>query len=143
MPDVDGLEVLSRLKASAPDTAVIVMTAHGSVRSAVEAMQRGAYDYLTKPFDNDVVRALLEHGALVDLPNASGVTPFMSAAGVGTRTGGGRTVAGVAPNPSSPSSRAFTHSCPARSPQWVKTETLSPAANSELEHSSRAYHGNR
>ena len=34
-------------------------------------------------FDNDVVRALLAHGALVDLPNASGVTPFMAAAGVG------------------------------------------------------------
>jgi two-component system nitrogen regulation response regulator GlnG len=60
MPDLDGLEVLSRLKASAPDTAVIVMTAHGSVRSAVEAMQRGAYDYLTKPFDNDEVRLLAE-----------------------------------------------------------------------------------
>src|SRR4029078_8021483 len=40
-------------------------------------------------FDNDVVRLLPEHGALVDLPNASGVTPFMAAAGVGTRTGGG------------------------------------------------------
>jgi ankyrin repeat protein len=40
-------------------------------------------------FDHVVVRALLEHGALVDLPNASGVTPFMSAAGIGTRTGAG------------------------------------------------------
>ena len=40
-------------------------------------------------FDNDVVRALLAHGALVDLPNASGVTPLMSAAGIGTRTGAG------------------------------------------------------
>jgi len=38
-------------------------------------------------YDNDVVRLLLEHGALVDLPNASGVTPFMAAAGIGTRTG--------------------------------------------------------
>jgi ankyrin repeat protein len=38
-------------------------------------------------FDNDVVKALLAHGALVDLPNASGVTPFMAAAGVGTRNG--------------------------------------------------------
>jgi len=38
-------------------------------------------------FDNDVVRALLAHNALVDLPNASGVTPFMAAAGVGARTG--------------------------------------------------------
>ncbi len=60
MPGLDGLEVLSRLRASAPDTAVIVMTAHGSVRAAVEATQRGAYDYLTKPFDNDEVRLLVD-----------------------------------------------------------------------------------
>ena len=39
-------------------------------------------------FDNEVVRLLLKHGALVDLPNASGVTPFMAAAGIGTRGGG-------------------------------------------------------
>jgi len=39
-------------------------------------------------FDNEVVRLLLTHGALVDLPNASGVTPFMAAAGIGTRGGG-------------------------------------------------------
>ncbi len=49
-------------------------------------------------FDNDVVRALLEHGALVDLPNASGVTPFMSAAGIGTRTGSGVLGPGVPDN---------------------------------------------
>ncbi|PYM65421.1 MAG: two-component system response regulator [Candidatus Rokuibacteriota bacterium] len=60
MPGLDGLEVLSRLRTEVPETAVIVMTAHGSVRSAVEAMQRGAYDYLTKPFDNDEVRLLVE-----------------------------------------------------------------------------------
>jgi uncharacterized protein len=40
-------------------------------------------------YDNEALRLLLEHGALVDLPNASGVTPFMAAAGVGTRTTGG------------------------------------------------------
>jgi ankyrin repeat protein len=48
--------------------------------------------------DNDVVRVLLEHGALVDLPNASGVTPFMAAAGVGTRTTGGVLGPGPAEN---------------------------------------------
>ena len=60
MPGLDGLEALSRLRAESPETAVIVMTAHGSVRSAVEAMQRGAYDYLAKPFDNDEVLLLVE-----------------------------------------------------------------------------------
>jgi len=49
-------------------------------------------------FDNDVVRALIAHGALVDLPNASGVTPFMAAAGIGTRTGGGVLGPGVPDN---------------------------------------------
>ena len=49
-------------------------------------------------FDNDVVRALLEHGALVDLPNASGVTPFMAAVGIGTRTAAGVLGAGPPEN---------------------------------------------
>jgi ankyrin repeat protein len=49
-------------------------------------------------FDNEVVRLLLEHGALVDLPNASGVTPFMAAAGIGTRTGGGVLGPGIPDN---------------------------------------------
>jgi ankyrin repeat protein len=49
-------------------------------------------------FDNDVVRALLARGALVDLPNASGVTPFMAAAGVGTRIGAGVLGPGVPDN---------------------------------------------
>jgi ankyrin repeat protein len=49
-------------------------------------------------FDNDVVRLLLDHGALVDLPNASGVTPFMAASGIGTRTGGGVLGPGVPDN---------------------------------------------
>jgi ankyrin repeat protein len=51
-------------------------------------------------FDNDVVHALLAHGALVDLPNASGVTPFMAAAGIGTRTGPG------VPGPGAPQNAA-------------------------------------
>jgi len=60
MPGLDGLTVLSRLRTDAPETAVIVMTAHGSVRAAVEAMQRGAYDYVQKPFDNDEALLLVE-----------------------------------------------------------------------------------
>jgi ankyrin repeat protein len=49
-------------------------------------------------FDDEVVRALLDHGALVDLPNASGVTPFMAAVGIGTRTVPGVLGPGVAEN---------------------------------------------
>ncbi len=50
MEPIDGLTLLKRTLEVAPAAQVIVMTAHGSIESAVEAMRRGAYDYLTKPF---------------------------------------------------------------------------------------------
>ncbi|HEX3015344.1 MAG TPA: sigma-54 dependent transcriptional regulator [Desulfobacteria bacterium] len=68
MPGMDGLSVLSELKAKEPDIMVIMITAHGSTASAVEAMKRGAYDYINKPFDIDelklVVAKALEVGQL-------------------------------------------------------------------------------
>ncbi|HXH83686.1 MAG TPA: nitrogen regulation protein NR(I) [Candidatus Tectomicrobia bacterium] len=60
MPGVDGLEALSRMRAARPDVTVVVMTAHGTMDTAIQAMQRGAYDYLTKPFDLDEVLLLAE-----------------------------------------------------------------------------------
>ena len=60
MPGLDGLTVLQRLRASRPDALVIVMTAHGTMEIAIQAMQRGAYDYLAKPFDIDEVLLLAE-----------------------------------------------------------------------------------
>ncbi len=53
MPDLDGLEVLRAVRAHAPDTQVIVMTGYGTIESAVEAMRRGALDYVSKPFKED------------------------------------------------------------------------------------------
>jgi DNA-binding NtrC family response regulator len=50
MPRVSGLDLLRRIKASQPDTTVLIMTAHGSVERAVEAMREGAADFVTKPF---------------------------------------------------------------------------------------------
>jgi DNA-binding NtrC family response regulator len=63
MPGADGFEVLRAVKARAPETEVIMMTAYATVHDAVEAMKQGAYDYLQKPFDPDdaslvVARAL-------------------------------------------------------------------------------------
>ncbi len=60
-------------------------------RFADDLLTTGATPLLraAQTFDDDVVRALLAHGALVDLPNASGVTPFMAAAGIGARLGSG------------------------------------------------------
>jgi DNA-binding NtrC family response regulator len=51
MPEMDGLTLLKKIKETDPDIAVIMMTAHGAIQDAVEAMKLGAYDYLLKPFD--------------------------------------------------------------------------------------------
>ncbi len=53
MPSMDGIELLEKIKAKDHDLPVIMMTAHGTVDKAVEAMQKGAYSYILKPFDND------------------------------------------------------------------------------------------
>ncbi len=53
MPQMDGIELLEKIKENDPDIPVIMMTAHGTVDKAVEAMQKGAYTYIMKPFDNE------------------------------------------------------------------------------------------
>ena len=53
MPTLDGIELLERIKEKDPGLPVIMMTAHGTVEKAVEAMQKGAYNYILKPFDNE------------------------------------------------------------------------------------------
>ena len=60
MPDASGLELLSRLKAGDPHRPVILITAHGTVETAVEAIKEGALDFLTKPLDHDKLKATLE-----------------------------------------------------------------------------------
>jgi len=69
MPGLDGLELLRQIKAKSHDTQFILMTAFGTVESAVRAMKEGAYDYLSKPIDMQRLRALvlkaLEFQALV------------------------------------------------------------------------------
>ena len=56
MPKVDGLQVLKTVKDLSPDTVVIVITAFASTETTVEAMKEGAYDYITKPFQNDEMK---------------------------------------------------------------------------------------
>jgi two-component system nitrogen regulation response regulator GlnG len=60
MPNLDGLAALARMREIRGDACVVVMTAHGTMETAIQAMQRGAYDYLTKPFDLDEVLLLAE-----------------------------------------------------------------------------------
>ncbi len=56
MPAINGLEVLKKAKEIYPDIKVIVITAFGTIETAVEAIKLGAYDYITKPFNNDDLR---------------------------------------------------------------------------------------
>jgi DNA-binding NtrC family response regulator len=60
MAGLDGLGLLKKIKERYPDTQVIMMTAYGSEKIAVEAMKAGARDYLVKPFDNDEVKILVQ-----------------------------------------------------------------------------------
>jgi two-component system, NtrC family, response regulator PilR len=60
MPDGSGLDVLSLAKERSEETEVIVMTAHSTVETAIEAMKRGAYDFVTKPFATSELRAVVQ-----------------------------------------------------------------------------------
>ena len=60
MPGIDGLKVLERAKELDPDCPVILMTAYGTVETAVKAMKEGAYDYILKPFELEEMNVLVE-----------------------------------------------------------------------------------
>jgi DNA-binding NtrC family response regulator len=63
LPDLDGLKVLEKIKQRDSDMIIIMITATRTVKTAVEAMKLGAYDYITKPFDTDEL-CLIIHRAL-------------------------------------------------------------------------------
>jgi DNA-binding NtrC family response regulator len=60
LPDVDGLELLRKFKQTSPDTEVIVITGHGSIAKAVDAMKAGAYSFVEKPIEPDTLLAVLD-----------------------------------------------------------------------------------
>jgi two-component system, NtrC family, response regulator PilR len=60
MPQGDGYTILRNVKKLHPDTIVIMITAYGSLESAIEAMKEGAYDYISKPFDVNDVKTLIQ-----------------------------------------------------------------------------------
>ncbi len=53
--DINGLDLMEKIKKSSPDTPVIIMTAFGSIEMAVQAMHKGAFNFITKPFDRDTL----------------------------------------------------------------------------------------
>jgi DNA-binding NtrC family response regulator len=63
MPGMDGMQLLEKLKEVQPSLVVIMITGYATIKSAVEAIQKGAYDYLPKPFTPDEVRVIIERAA--------------------------------------------------------------------------------
>jgi DNA-binding NtrC family response regulator len=61
MPDMTGLELLKRARQQHPNLQVVLMTAYGTIPTAVEAMRAGAYDFLTKPLDMEVLRKVVRN----------------------------------------------------------------------------------
>ena len=60
MPGMSGLDALTEIKKRDPKLSVIIMTAYGTTQTAIEAMKRGAYDYITKPFNNKEFKVLIK-----------------------------------------------------------------------------------
>ena len=79
MPGIDGLTLLHHIKEQMPNLPVIIMTAHSDLDAAVNAYQRGAYDYIPKPFDVDEVIQLVERAILQNQSNNSPHTTTVKA----------------------------------------------------------------
>lgn len=60
LPEMNGIQVLEKIKRQQPECEVIIMTAYGSIQTAVEAMKLGAYDFVTKPFSNEELILILQ-----------------------------------------------------------------------------------
>ncbi len=69
MPGMDGIQLMDEIRKVRPDTIVIIMTAYATVDTAVQAMKKGAYDYIVKPFNPEdlsiTIRKIIEHQKLV------------------------------------------------------------------------------
>jgi DNA-binding NtrC family response regulator len=61
MPDINGIELLEAAKEAKPDMPVVMMTAHGTIKSAVDSMRLGAFDYITKPFDLEEIKLVIKN----------------------------------------------------------------------------------
>ena len=72
MPGIDGIELLKRMKAQASPFPILIMTGHGDVPLAVEAMKLGAVDFLEKPFEDDRLTAMIETATRQALSAAKG-----------------------------------------------------------------------
>ncbi|MFH1081334.1 MAG: sigma-54 dependent transcriptional regulator [Pseudomonadota bacterium] len=91
MPDMDGLEFLRRVHEKWPELPVILMTAYGSLETTMEALRLGAWDYISKPFSPDQIRAMvkkvlevrdLQQRRMRGQPNAPGTPEFIGSSAI-------------------------------------------------------------
>lgn len=75
MPVLDGMGVLNWVSENQPGLPVILITAHGTVDTAVEALKRGAFDYVTKPFDKDELHAVIQKALATEARNTRHLSP--------------------------------------------------------------------
>jgi DNA-binding NtrC family response regulator len=75
MPKLGGMDLLHKVKATRPDVPFILITAHGTVDSAVEAIKHGAFDYITKPFEHAEIRGVVAKAARTQEANQGHVAP--------------------------------------------------------------------
>jgi two-component system, NtrC family, response regulator AtoC len=83
MPKVDGMTLLKRALDIEPELPVVVITAHGTIDTAVEALKRGAFDFVTKPFDKDEVRQIVAKALKTRELRGADATPAPSGARFG------------------------------------------------------------
>ncbi|MGY4435453.1 FixJ family two-component response regulator [Bradyrhizobium sp. F1.13.1] len=76
MPGIDGIELLKRLKAQRSRFPILIMTGHGDVPLAVEAMKLGAMDFLEKPFEDDRLVAMIESARSARASRRPGTRPW-------------------------------------------------------------------
>lgn len=72
LPDINGMEVIKRIKADKPETEVIVITGYGTTATAVEAMKMGVHDFLPKPFTEDQIKGAIKDALAEQARRSSG-----------------------------------------------------------------------
>jgi two-component system nitrogen regulation response regulator GlnG len=81
LPGMDGLAAMSQLRQLLPAAKIIVMTAHGDLSTAVEAVRQGAFEYVTKPFDTRQIERLIERALTPPMPAATTFVPSSASQG--------------------------------------------------------------
>lgn len=84
MYPIDGIDLMKRLHLLQPDITIVIITAHGTIDTAVDAVKKGAYDYLQKPFDLAKLREFVERVSQYHLQKPKTVEPGSGAVGAGT-----------------------------------------------------------